>query len=91
MIPGWVALPAVTIEWVGGILLILGVKTRRRLGIRHIPLPLLYRCFSGWTWKIHTGAVYGQSIIKRSRRMQGGKYKFKLLSSAKEVLSTPGS
>ena len=28
MIPGWVALPAATIEWVGGILLILGVKTR---------------------------------------------------------------
>ena len=28
MIPGWFALPAAAIEWVGGILLILGVKTR---------------------------------------------------------------
>jgi len=28
MIPGWVALPSAAIEWVGGILLILGVKTR---------------------------------------------------------------
>ena len=28
MIPGWFAPPAAVIEWVGGILLILGVKTR---------------------------------------------------------------
>ena len=80
MIPGWFAPPAALIEWVGGILLILDVKTR--LGIRHLPLPLLYRCFSGWTWKIRADPVYGQSIVKRSRRMQGGKYRLKLLSSS---------
>jgi putative oxidoreductase len=28
MIPGWFAIPAAIIEWVGGIALILGVKTR---------------------------------------------------------------
>jgi len=28
MIPGWFALPSAVIEWVGGILLVLGVKTR---------------------------------------------------------------
>lgn len=28
MIPGWFAPPAAVIEWVGGILLILGIKTR---------------------------------------------------------------
>ena len=28
MVPGWFAPPAAVIEWVGGVLLILGVKTR---------------------------------------------------------------
>jgi putative oxidoreductase len=59
MIPGWFALPAAVIEWVGGVMLILGVKTRWAL-------PLLAAVAFG------AGAVHFENGWNYTSKPDGG-------------------